>query len=92
LRNIARYLKQTHQIEDIIRRTATGNIDIESVFRHVNEIHAFRTSLKLFIEEKFDQIKPKLNSLASDVKTIKGMFIRCKKHLITISKASNLKM
>ncbi|XP_060553312.1 uncharacterized protein LOC132714441, partial [Ruditapes philippinarum] len=71
LRNIAGYANQSRQIEDIIRRTASGNIDIESVFRHVNEIHAFSYSLRVFIEEKLEQIKPKLNSLESDVKTIK---------------------
>ncbi|XP_060572447.1 uncharacterized protein LOC132730508, partial [Ruditapes philippinarum] len=86
LRTIAGYVNQSRQIDDIITQTATGNIDIESVFRYVKETHAFSTSFKLFIEGRFKQLNPKLMSLQSDVKNIKGCQDRLSQ---TVSKIRN---
>ncbi|XP_060551720.1 uncharacterized protein LOC132713239 [Ruditapes philippinarum] len=83
LRTIAGYVNQSRQIDDIITRTATGNLDIESVFRYVKETHAFSSSFKLYIEERFKQ---QIGPLKSEVKNIKGCQDRISQ---TISKIRN---
>ncbi|XP_060570641.1 uncharacterized protein LOC132728932 [Ruditapes philippinarum] len=63
LRHISSKINANVEIEVIINRTASGNIDVQSAFKHIKEIHDFKTSFLCALEDKFQQITPKLSSI-----------------------------
>ncbi|XP_053403069.1 uncharacterized protein LOC123538728 [Mercenaria mercenaria] len=56
------------EIKDMIRRTDSGHIDIQSSFEHIKELHAFKTSFLDALESKL-LVLTDINCELNDIKT-----------------------
>ncbi|XP_053390529.1 uncharacterized protein LOC128553411, partial [Mercenaria mercenaria] len=61
------------EIESIINRTESGNIDILSAMQHIKELHEFKRSLLIELENKFDDTFAKISELDNKLSVIEGV-------------------
>ena len=79
LRSIAYGVNLKDEIEDLITRTKSGNIDIQKAIENIKEIHEYKSEMIHALEEKFDRVYSVLNDMdkrsKQDLADIKGKTI-----------------
>jgi hypothetical protein len=67
LRQLASGINGNVEIESIIKRTATGRIDKDSILTHIREIYDFKTSYLTTVEDMLQRLNSKVSSFQGNV-------------------------
>ncbi|XP_060587771.1 uncharacterized protein LOC132743254 [Ruditapes philippinarum] len=70
LRQLASGINGKVEIESIIKRTATGRIDSDSIFTHIREIYDFKTSFLTAVEDMLQHVNSKFSSVQGNEELI----------------------
>ncbi|XP_060551865.1 uncharacterized protein LOC132713332 [Ruditapes philippinarum] len=71
-RNLATGVNATAEIDNVIGRTASGNIDVQFALQTIRDMNEFKNSTVCALQESFERVRSEMSQMNDSIEDIKG--------------------